>query len=264
VRLYGVGHRIAHNLIHHAPHQAIGFDGNDHIIEFNEIHDVVLESSDAGALYTGRDWTFRGTVIRYNFIHDIPHRPGFGAKVVYLDDCAGGAKIFGNVFYKTKESVFIGGGRDNSVENNIFVECEQPIHLDTRGLTWDHFRPDGPMYEPLKRFRITEPPWSSKYPRLARILEEHPQAPLGNVARNNVSYRSSWHDPDSKYVKLEDNLITNGDPGFVDVEHLDFQLQSDSIVYQRIPDFEKIPFDQIGLYRDQYRATWPVAENRQK
>lgn len=258
VRIYGVGHRIKHNLIHHAPHQAIGFDGNDHIIEFNEIHNVVLESSDAGALYSGRDWTFRGNVIRYNFIHHIPHRPGFGSKVVYMDDCAGGAEIFGNVFYKTRESVFIGGGRDNIVKNNIFIECEQPIHLDIRGITWDHFRPDGPMYEPLKRFRVTEPPWSVRYPKLARIVNEHPQAPLGNVLMNNVSYRSSWRDPDSKYVEIGNNFVTDKDPGFVDAVHMNFQLKPDSIIYRKIPDFKKIAFDGIGLYRDEYRATWPV------
>ncbi|NQT84885.1 right-handed parallel beta-helix repeat-containing protein [bacterium] len=259
VRMYGVGHRVAHNLIHDAPHQAIGYDGNDHLIELNEIHHVVLESADAGVLYTGRDWTFRGNVVRYNFIHHIPFRPGFGSKVVYLDDCASSTRIFGNVFFKTRESAFIGGGRDNVVENNIFVECEQPVHLDTRGLTWDHFRPDGPMYEPLKRFRIKEPPWSTRYPKLARILDEHPQAPLGNVVVKNVSYRSSWRDPDKKYVKIADNFVTDKDPGFLDAPNMNFRLRDDSVVYQKIPGFKKIPFEKIGLYRDEYRATWPVS-----
>jgi parallel beta-helix repeat protein len=262
VRLYGVAHRVAHNLIHDAPHQAIAYDGNDHVMELNEIHDVVLESSDAGVFYTGRDWTFRGNVVRHNFIHHIPQRPGFGSKVVYLDDCASSTEVFGNVFFNTRESMFIGGGRDNVVANNIFIECQQPVHLDTRGLTWDHFRAGGPMYEPLKQFRHTEPPWSTRYPALARILEEHPQAPLGNVVVRNVSYRSSWRDPDAKYVRLEDNFITEEDPGFVDAARMNFQLKEDSIVYRRIPGFERIPFEKIGLHEDQYRATWPVSPSR--
>jgi parallel beta-helix repeat protein len=162
VRLYGVGHRVAHNLIHDAPHQAIAYDGNDHTIEYNEIHDVVLESSDAGVLYTGRDWTFRGNVVRHNFFHHIPYRPGFGAKVVYLDDCASSTDIIGNVFYKARECAFIGGGRDNAVENNIFIDCEKPVHLDTRGLTWEYFRPDGPMYESLRAVPFDKPPWSTR------------------------------------------------------------------------------------------------------
>ena len=32
VRVGGTGNRVAHNLIHDAPHQAIGFSGNDHEI----------------------------------------------------------------------------------------------------------------------------------------------------------------------------------------------------------------------------------------
>lgn len=87
VRLSGVGNRIAHNLIHDAPHNAVLYDGNDHVIEFYEVRDVVQETSDAGVLYCGYDWTFRGKMVRYNFFHHILHQPGFGSRVVYLDDC---------------------------------------------------------------------------------------------------------------------------------------------------------------------------------
>jgi hypothetical protein len=38
--ILGGGDRAAHNLIHHAPHIAISFNGNDHVLEFNEIHHV--------------------------------------------------------------------------------------------------------------------------------------------------------------------------------------------------------------------------------
>ncbi len=270
VRMYGVGHRMAHNLIHDAPHQAIGYDGNDHVIEFNEIHHVVLESSDAGVLYSGCNWTFRGNVVRHNFIHHIPHGPGLGTVGVYLDDCASSTEIFGNVFYDMLKPTFIGGGRDNVIANNIFIECDTPVYLDNRGLRWDHFRPGGPMYNQLKQIRHDQPPWSERYPKLARILDEIPQAPLGNVLVNNVSYRSSWRDPekhcretsgkhvDRPYVKIADNYVTDEDPGFINAAGMDFRLRDDAIVYRRIPGFKKIPFEKIGLYRDEYRATWPV------
>ena len=65
----GVGMRAAHNLIHDHPHCAILFSGNDHTIEFNEIHHIALETGDVGAIYSGRDYTFRGNRIRNNFIH---------------------------------------------------------------------------------------------------------------------------------------------------------------------------------------------------
>ena len=48
ISVHGVGNRAANNLIHHAPHSAIFYGGNDHLIEFNEIHNVALETSDVG------------------------------------------------------------------------------------------------------------------------------------------------------------------------------------------------------------------------
>ena len=87
----------------------------------------------------------------------------------------------GNVFYDMNKPTFVGGGRDTRIENNIFVECETPVYLDNRGLRWDHFKPEGKMYETLRRVPFDKPPWSTRYPKLARILDEIPQAPLGNV-----------------------------------------------------------------------------------
>lgn len=279
VRIDGVGNQVAHNLIHDAPHSAILYHGNDHVIEFNEIHDVVLETSDAGVLYSGYDWTFRGNVVRYNFFHHIPHIPNGYTRVVYLDDAHCSTETFGNVFYKTHQSVWIGGGRDNIVENNIFIECEQPVSIDNRGLRWTFLNPDGNildtgMYQKLTAVDYNKPPWSTRYPELARILEEDPRAPLGNTLERNVSYRSGWRDPeevcratsdrhiDKKYMRISDNFVTEEDPGFVDTVQMNFQLRDDSIVYQKIPGFKKIPFENIGLYQDEYRAARPVSKNQ--
>ncbi|GIV15981.1 MAG: hypothetical protein KatS3mg022_1416 [Armatimonadota bacterium] len=60
VLVNGVGVRVAHNLMYDAPHTAILLGGNDHLIEFNEIHHVCTETGDAGAFYMGRDLTQRG------------------------------------------------------------------------------------------------------------------------------------------------------------------------------------------------------------
>ena len=48
ITLRGVGNRAVRNLIHNAPHMGMGFSGNDHTIELNEIHSVCYESNDAG------------------------------------------------------------------------------------------------------------------------------------------------------------------------------------------------------------------------
>jgi len=40
---------------------------------------------------------------------------------------------------------------------------------------------------------------------------------------------------------------------------MNFQLKGDSIVYQKIPGFKKVPFEKIGLYKDEYRNS--ILEN---
>ena len=66
-----VGVTVRGNEIFDAPHSAVIYGGNDHLFESNDVHHVCLETGDAGAFYTGRDWTTQGTVLRYNYIHDL-------------------------------------------------------------------------------------------------------------------------------------------------------------------------------------------------
>ncbi len=263
ISMGGVGHRAAHNLIHDAPHQAIGFWGNDHLIEFNEIHSVCFESNDAGAIYAGRDWTARGTVIRHNYMHDITGFRGRGCVGVYLDDMFSGTEISGNVFYRVTRAAFIGGGRDCLVENNLFIDCPRALHIDARALGWAHACADRWIEEAktkgtLSGFRYKEPPYSTRWPELARILEGEPKAPEGNRIRRNVFYGKGWNDITAKaraYQTLEDNL-TDADPRFVDYENNNFQLLPDSPAYAL--GFKRIPIEKIGLYQDEKRASWPV------
>ncbi|MEZ0257077.1 MAG: right-handed parallel beta-helix repeat-containing protein, partial [Chthoniobacter sp.] len=132
VALSGVGQRVSHCLIHDTPRFAIQFNGNNHILEYNHLRHLALETEDVGATYCGgRDWISpRGTVIRYNFIHDVL---GFGwngkwtspyfAWGIYLDDNSGGVDVIGNIVARCGRSCIHGhSARDCRVENNIFVE----------------------------------------------------------------------------------------------------------------------------------------------
>ena len=265
ISLRGVGNRAANNLIHDAPHSAIFHSGNDHIIELNEIHHVALETSDVGAIYTGRDWGSQGNVLRWNYLHELVSMAGVGTMGIYLDDCDSGDTLTGNVFYKAGRAAFIGGGRDNTVQNNLFIECQQAIHIDVRGLSrakigqgvkdgWD-------LLAKIKQYDYRNPPWSTRYPRLARVMEEEPLLPVGNLITGNVAVDcEKWLNADSntqKYLDrstFRDNLELKGeDPGFVDRDKQDFRFRDDSVVRSRLPDFPPIPFDRIGLQKDQYR-----------
>jgi hypothetical protein len=258
IGLSGVGNRIAHNLIHDAPHTGVLFGGNDHVLEFNEVHDVCQETGDVGAFYAGRDWTMRGHVIRYNFFHDIKGPYTYGAMSVYLDDAFCGVTVYGNVFCRASRAAFIGGGRDNVVENNIFVDCQPAVHIDARALGWmkDAAEPNGVLQQRLQAVPYNKPPYSTRYPKLAGILEDDPAVPKGNVVVRNVCVGGPWMDLAAEakpYTTIRDNF-TEGDPGFVDAAKLNFQLKDDSPVYKQIPGFQRVPFEQIGLVRDEYRT----------
>jgi len=84
VLVEGVGQRVQHNRIHDAPHEALTLRGNDHLFEFNEVYRVCQETGDAGAFHTGRDFTWRGNVIRYNYFHDLLGPGLHGVMAVYL------------------------------------------------------------------------------------------------------------------------------------------------------------------------------------
>ena len=153
------------------------------------------------------------------------------------------------------------------------------MSIDNRGLRWTFLNPGGDiketgMYKKLTAVPYDKPPWSTRYPELARILEEQPRAPLGNTLERNVSVRSGWRDPekacrassnrhvDTPYLRIRDNYVTDEDPGFVDAARMDFRLKEDAVVYQKIPTFQKIPFEKIGPYRDETRAAWSPRANK--
>ncbi len=266
ISLRGVGNRAAHNLIHDAPHSAIFHGGNDHVIELNEIHSVAQETSDVGAIYTGRDWGSQGNLLRWNYLHDLVTMAGVGTMGIYLDDCDSGDTLRGNVFYKAGRAAFIGGGRDNTVVDNLFIECQQAVHLDVRGLSrakpgqgvkdgWD-------LLAKIEKYDYRNPPWSTRYPRLARVMDEEPLLPVGNLIAGNVAVDcDKWLNASGdteKYLDrstFRDNLILDGeDPGFVDREKSDFRLRDDSIVRKELSRFPAVPFDKIGLQDDEYRT----------
>jgi len=249
VALSGVGLRASHNLIHDHPHCAILYWGNDHVLEFNEIHHIALETGDVGAIYTGRDYTFRGNKVRRNFIHHTGG-VGMGSMGVYMDDCVSGTEVFGNVFFKVHWAMFIGGGRDHRVENNLFVDCDPAVRADGRGLEKSPVWRD--MVNDYMRKKLAEMPlalYRAHYPDLKSLDKYYgpPEGPAmtgeafqgvppdGNVIARNICagkwLEAGWH-ATSGMLQLESNL-TNAAASFVSSPKdqsraADFELKKDS------------------------------------
>lgn len=197
VFISGVGNRVIGNYIGEAPHSGIIFSGNNHLIAFNEIAKVATETDDAGAIYTGRDWTARGTNIVNNFLHDIgPPQTieqttgsGEGVKGIMLDDFASGTSVKDNLFLRVPKAVFIGGGRDNKVSGNLFLGSNPAIYMDSRGASWaaEHItKRDGELRTALAAMPIASPLWRQHYPHLTNILRDQPALAKYNIVRDNI------------------------------------------------------------------------------
>ncbi|WP_330436284.1 right-handed parallel beta-helix repeat-containing protein [Streptomyces sp. NBC_00825] len=255
VELAGVGNHVANNHIYDAPHVAILFRGNDHVIEYNEINDVVKETNDAGAIYAGREWTGRGTVIRYNFLHDIVGSGGSHfASGVYLDDCFCGTTVFGNIFYKVDTAFQIGGGRDNNISNNIMLSSGRSVTLDERGLNWaaQNVAPGGAwgMYDLLAAVPYQKEPWRSRYPNLVNIADDQPAYPKYNVVEYNALCTVAALDiaPSARtYGTVDRNLTLTADPGVVTVVDGKPTLGNDDLIAAQLPGYQRIPMNRIGL-----------------
>ena len=268
ISVSGVGNRIAHNLIHDGPHMALSAGGNDHVVEFNEIHNVVEDSGDAGAYYVGRDWTQRGNVLRYNYWHEILGSTGYGGMTIYLDDQHCGHTIYGNLFEHCMQAVFIGGGDDNVVSNNVFVGCWKAAHLDNRGMGWQKKATDDPHGElrsHLRAMPYTNALWRSRYPTLVNILNDDPGVPKRNVFAENISSGGKWYDiaPSIRALQtVTNNLVFDDDPSWVTLEKdaagrpIKIEFKDPAAV--RAIGFAPLPIEKMGLYADDRRASWPV------
>ncbi len=265
------GNIIAHNHIHDAPHSAILYGGNENTIEYNEIHNVCRFTSDAGAIYSGRQWGWRGNDIQFNFIHHIQsYFEGYGVHGVYMDDCLSGIRVFGNIFYNISgHAIQHGGGRDVIMTNNIMVYCGSGVCADNRGIVRINNIP-GDSWNLLEKLstggiQYQQDPWAARYPALAAMPNDwtilndsdtlwlHPEGSIftHNIGFNdNVFMRETKYNGISvfdKYAEIKDN-IENQDPLFVSEETLNFNLNPDSPAFG-IPGFISIPFDDIGIQK---------------
>ena len=270
-----VGHVIANNELHHAPHSAIIYKGNDHLIELNDIHDVCKFSSDSGAIYTGHNWGFRGNLIRHNFIHHISSSfDGYGVHGVYMDGCGSGTELFGNIFYEIDDyAIANNGGRDNIMHNNVMAHCGLGLSASSRGLVIINNNP-GNIHNMLEKLSVVPYQgvlWTAAYPDLALIPNNwatisNPSLlwlyPEGCLFSRNIGldfegtewsedWLQQWNYGGSgtfnKYREMIDNIeIEESDPLFMDEAGGDFSLDPTSQAFT-ISGFEDIPFYDIGL-----------------
>src|SRR4051812_7204209 len=198
-----------------------------------------------------------------------------GSMGVYMDDCVSGTEVFGNVFYKVHWAMFIGGGRDHRVENNIFVDCDPAVRVDARGL--DRAPVWREMVNDYMRQQLSKIPLSlyrERYPALKSLDAYYgpPEGPAiagdafkgvppeGNVIAHNIAvgkwFDAGWH-ATSEMFDLQANYVTDDHSQIGTVANR-FRPPPDSAAWKL--GFRTIPFEEIGLRVDTDRIALKLLE----
>lgn len=257
----GSDNRIAHNTMSDLTRYGValktfdaGSSSHRNVVEFNDIRRSNLETNDTGAIETlGRDQQNTGNVIRHNRVLDVV---GIGTtprgKIItpyfnwgiYLDDYSSGTTVYGNIVGRTANgAINVHGGKDNTFENNIFLDAEgEQIRLQPR----DEFMKGN-------RFSRNIVAWSK------------PESPMVYRWSNGSDWFSEWDYNlywlrDADLTKPE-KLTPNGafdkwraagndahsliaDPLFADPAKDNYDLRPDSPAFGL--GFKRIPVEKIG------------------
>lgn len=262
----GCGNVAKYNFIDQLPHSAIMLCGNNHVIEYNEISRVCQLTSDSGAIYSGRDWGYRGNIINYNFIHHLENSlEGPDTHAVYLDDLMSSAQVVGNVFYALSGAgIFSGGGRDNNMSNNIIAGCAMG-HYDGDYARSQLNNTPGNSFNLLQRLSAEgisyqSGVWASAYPTCAAIPNSWTlvqqglwRNPQGCVFSNNAGWsNTTWtYETDVSgtgvfevYASFTNNN-PNQTPLFSEAASWDRTLRPATLTAS-VAGFAPIPFSAIG------------------
>ncbi len=265
--LNGVGGTIRHNEIHDSPHSVLAAGGQENLIEWNYVHDIVQESGDAGAYYNGGRWHSIGNVIQYNKFENIGNETHNGT-AIYFDDGMSGVTARYNLIIDTGGSGFIlGGGRNIEIYNNLVIQNKQPDNsfgsFDQRMRTWylegrPNLTTNNAWWDQLKVLPYTTGIWAERYPNLAASHFDQTNIddinflcnPSYNVIKNNVligtAHRWSYNFEEAYYTysTMENNVIYPS----LDRIFVEGTYEMNKVGKRAIPEWEPIPTEGYGTY----------------
>ena len=280
-----IGGTVSHNEICDTDYQAISF-GAMTVFEYNEIYDVCRTGTDASALYMLGYYTGNiGSVFRYNYVHDIIglNEGTFDVVGLYWDGSTSFWSAYGNIFENINgHAVQCGGGRGYVLENNIFINCKTSAFHSANDQAWVLYetKVDTDSWytrvQPLISLLEITPELKDLYPVLANVdtrpLDEIEDPtdpnlfayPVGEF-KNNITYYTI----DTEYgtvtnplvIKTDDRtiemntelgnfannyVIRNDMSDFPGYHNGDYTMAADALALELCPDFEPIPFNDIG------------------
>jgi len=230
-----VGNYVAHNLIHDTPHGGIIYGSWDNVFEYNEIFRMCTVSNDLGAFYSYDQYNRSGNnTFAYNFIHNSDDGDG-----IYFDHDHFNMHVYGNVLALNSRGGKRGTGflfkHGEMPKTSYGLDCYNNIALNC-----------GFGFEFVTSESVNNN-WKD------------------NISVNcRVPFEYKFVGKDGKEVKQDasvangKNMVYSTDPGFEDMSKMNFKLKHDAQVYKDLPNFNPIPMDKIGLYKDDYRKILPT------
>ena len=133
VLIRGSGHDVTHNTIYNAARDGIKSSRASNIrVTYNVIHDVMLQTTDGGAIYTyGTDG--RGAEFAYNVIYNA-RGGGFGSVGVYLDNFSSNHLVHHNVVWNCDHALKMNPtSRYNQIFNNTLMGAQDSVATSKSG-----------------------------------------------------------------------------------------------------------------------------------
>ncbi|NMH86722.1 T9SS type A sorting domain-containing protein [Flavivirga algicola] len=288
----GVANTFRNNLIHNTNGQPFTFYGLDHVIEKNEVFNTGVEEGDGGSMYGGNGlFTFNNT-FRHNFYHHMMTFPGdpLGRAGIHFDDWDAGDLTHENVFFRGGQNgIKMGSGGQHKIHRNIVMGSDHGIKNSNRLV-------DDPIYANVYNdcmdFLVNDPEstnkknyigralkvvgingwqtgltadnwidrispfWENRYPRFAQLMNDYfankKMLPYGCDFSDNYFYDNNDNFDSPTGIPNTANS-TDIDLGiFTNPNALNFSYNG-----TQPAGYPNIPFDQIGLYKDDYRCDVP-------
>lgn len=308
VRLDGCGNSVRNCFIHRTAGIGLRYSGMEQTVEYCRIQGTAQETADSAAVYSGGERNGRGCVVRFN---DIGSENGY-KNGIYLDDCSSGHSVYGNIVRNAGfVGIFVGGGRNNIISNNMITASWGGLSWDARGWSWPNWK--GKEKDIVawwkKSYDVEHPPYSVRFPELAASMNDGDllMGPVDNRIVNNLVVDISDAGVPVKlgalvhkriptdrrgliagnlYVRTCGSTTTNDanrlkfeigwrqldgtkddpvDLGFVDLpkreivdnRHVfrkgNLNLRAGARLVKELPGWQDLPFDRIGLYKDNWR-----------
>ncbi|WP_372394756.1 carbohydrate-binding domain-containing protein [Azospirillum sp. HJ39] len=258
--------KVTHNQIEDSPEKAIAVgsvqtDGSDAThrvtVAYNKVIDANLESNDGGGIYLiNRQQDLTGhTVVNNEVTGTTATNPtgDVSSWGIYLDDWTSGATVKGNIVHGNIGGVFLHGGWDNSVTENVIAGnsgAQIGLQQDVAWSGWQGKEMSGNdisgnivdvrdgtavhIYGPAGVGNLHDNFYSSLNTS-ETLFDAWPQVMATGAEGDLAAWQAAGYDKGS--VTL--------DPGFVNSGAQDYSLSSDSSVYAL--GFDHIAVHDIGL-----------------